>query len=216
MMKSRARRFHSACLMACQSEWSPAPAVAAPQATSGLPAQSQMFDGAIAKMHNKSNRRPVRIVEVTDVTRENETDAIDMGEVGVMMGRFRRFRLKYREPKLVEDPTTEQLSMLENLRKPPSPTAYVGFFMWGPHGTRTQGAMKFEGLLLALDGTLVRKQTRGPPDFITWKSYFVVFAIAMVMLDQCIPPELDANMELIVKFVARYGHSCSSIRRRLA
>ena len=42
-----------------------------------------------------------------------------------MLGRFRR--LKYRAPKPEENPIVEQLSVLKDLLKPPSPTSHVDF-----------------------------------------------------------------------------------------
>ena len=105
---------------------------------------------------------------------------MNTGDIDLMLARYRR--LKFRDPKPEEDPMIEQLSVLKDLLKPPSPSSYVDFCLWGPRGTRPQRAMKFDGLQLALDGTLVRKQTLGPPDFLTWRSCFVAYATAMIML----------------------------------
>lgn len=108
-------------------------------------------------MNANNTKRTVKIAEVTDATRADEAEVVDMGEIDTMLSRYRKFT--FRDPKPEEDPTVDQLSVLKDLLKPPCPIAYVDFCLWGPHGTRTQRAMKFDGLQLAMDGTLVRKQT---------------------------------------------------------
>ena len=202
MTKSRARRFHSACHAACLSEW--APVVEAPVAAPGpdWPALTE----ALVSFKDKPLGRRIKISEVADCTRSDEVPVVDLGEVDEMLSRYRR--LKHREPKPEEDPTMDQLACLKDLLKPPNPSSYVDFGIWGPHGLRTQRALKHEGLVLASDGTLVRRETKGPPDFMTWKSCYAVFSTAMIMLDQVMPPDLEAYAELIEKFVMRYGHSC--------
>ena len=146
----------------------------------------------------------MKMSEIADVTRSDDVAIISTSRVDDGIKLFTE--LMHRPPKPDEDPTQEQLSVLLELLQ--SDTCYVDMGLWRPHGNKTQKAMKFEGLVLTPDNQLARKQFHGPPDFAHWRACWKVFSTAMLMLDQCKPPVVDAYYEFIERLSNRYGHNC--------
>lgn len=207
LLKSRARRLLKACKLVLGLEWTAAATEQynldresnAPEAYRAAAAPAPAVTAAIV---NKT--RTMKMSEIADVTRSDDVAIISKARADDGIKLYAT--LMHRPPKPDEDPTQEQLSVLEERLH--SDTCYVDMGLCGRHGNRTQRAMKCEGLVLEPDNQLVRKQFHGPPDFAHWEACWRVFATVMLMLDQCLPPVLDAYYERIARFSNRCGHNC--------
>ena len=122
--------------------------------------------------------------------------------------RYRGFYRQYKkwthvDPKPSITPTRAQLSVLGAILATGS--CYVDMALWGAFQGRSARAMRCEGLIPGPDGTQVRADFKGPPDFTTWHQCFMVYMVAMIMLEQVLPPWLQAYIDIISEYNSLYG-----------
>ena len=101
-------------------------------------------------------------------------------------------------------PTRAQLSVLIAILA--GGTWYVDLALWGAYQNRAAKSMRCEGMVPGPDGTQVKADFRGPADFYSWHRCFLVCLVVMVMLDACMPPWLQAYVELVKEYYDLYGH----------
>ena len=124
---------------------------------------------------------------------------MDFSTHAACMARYKQVMHTKRIPEHCE-PTAAQLTVLQTLLTELN-VPYVDFAIWGPHANRITQALKGVGLTFNADMELVSEQFKGPPSFKHWKSCWMVFQTAMVMLGASPPPPLTAYMEMIEGFV---------------
>ena len=108
------------------------------------------------------------------------------------------------DPKPETTPTRTQLSVLQAILA--SGSCYVDMGRWGNFQGHAARAMKCEGQVPGPNGTTVRADFKGPPDFTAWQICFMVYMVAMVMLEQVLPPWLVAYIDIISEYNSLYGH----------
>ena len=109
----------------------------------------------------------------------------------------------YVDPKPEETPSPVQLSVLAVILL--SRTCYVDLALWGAFQGRAARAMRCVGMVPGPDNTWVHVDFKGPPDFACWRICFVVYVVAMIMLEQVLPPWLWAYVDFIAEFNTLYG-----------
>ena len=65
--------------------------------------------------------------------------------------------------------------------------------------------MRCEGMIPGKDGTLVKADFKGPPDYQAWLQCFLVYMVAMIMMDQGLTPWLQLHIDLIAEYNSLYG-----------
>jgi uncharacterized membrane protein YgcG len=145
----------------------------------------------------------VPINEVADTTLKREVAVMPMERYHLLYKNYKKWM--HMDPKEEHTPSPVQLSVLAAIIK--SGTCYVDLGLWGAHQGRTARAMRCEGLIPGPHGTMVHADFRGPPDFETWNACFIVYVVAMIMLEQVLPPWLFAYIDLIALYNGLYGRS---------
>ena len=143
----------------------------------------------------------VPINEVADTTQKREVPVMSAE-------RYRGYYRQYKkwthvDPKPSITPTRAQLSVLGAILATGS--CYVDMALWGAFQGRSARAMRCEGLIPGPDGTQVRADFKGPPDFTTWHQCFMVYMVAMIMLEQVLPPWLQAYIDIISEYNSLYA-----------
>ena len=100
-------------------------------------------------------------------------------------------------------PTRARLSVLGAILK--SGSCYVDMALWGACQNRSARAMRCEGLIPGPEGTQVRADFKGPPDYGAWLQCFTVYMVAMIMMEQVLPPWLQIYIDLICEYNTLYG-----------
>ena len=144
----------------------------------------------------------VPINEVADTTQKREIAVMSPEKYRVYYKQYRKWT--HVDPKPSITPTRAQLSVLLAILA--SGTCYVDMALWGAYQGRSARAMRCEGLIPGPEGTQVRADFKGPPDFDSWHQCFVVYMVAMIMLDQVLPPWLQTYIDFISEYNTLYGY----------
>ena len=122
---------------------------------------------------------------------------------------YRKFYKNYKkwchvDPEASITPSRAQLSVLDVILKGGS--CYFDLALWGSYQNRAARAMRCEGMIPGKEGKLVKADFKGPPDYQAWLQCFIVYMVAMIMMDQTLPPWLQRHISLIQEYNGLYGH----------
>ncbi|CAE8677873.1 unnamed protein product, partial [Polarella glacialis] len=138
--------------------------------------------------------RKLRLSSVVDQTLD--ADVVPLGRLAIQ-ATFMDYETKFgAEPRPDVEPTGDQLSALSQLTKSGS-VPYVDFSVFGPHGQRLLRKLVFESFSLSPAGDWQRRELPGPPDFETWWRCWLVYRVALLLLDVADPEILEAYGEHI-------------------
>ena len=98
-------------------------------------------------------------------------------------------KMEFKAPK-EERPTPGQLTALRHMVTVCF-IMYVDLAIWGPFHNRLRRKLAMQGLIPTGVGQFRRIEIRGPPDFDTWLSAFLVLKTALIMLGLVGPTILD-------------------------
>ncbi|CAE8649479.1 unnamed protein product, partial [Polarella glacialis] len=160
--------------------------------------------------------RKLRLSSVVDQTLD--ADVVPLGRLAIQ-AMFMDYETKFgAEPRPDVEPTGDQLSALSQLTKSGS-VPYVDFSVFGPHGQRLLRKLVFESFSLSPAVDWQRRELPGPPDFETWWRCWLVYRVALLLLDVADPETLEAYGEHIRGLRNTYVDSCEHfecVGRRLA
>ena len=149
------------------------------------------------------NGESVPINEIADTTQKREVPVMPHEKY---RGYYRNYKKwTHVDPKPEITPSRAQLSVLLAILAAGS--CYVDLALWGSYQGRAARAMRCEGFIPGPDGTQVRADFKGPPDYTCWHACFVVYMVAMIMLEQVLPPWLAAYIDIIAEYNSLYGPS---------
>ena len=149
--------------------------------------------GTSANNAAPANGESVPINEIADTTQKREIPVMTRDKYRSYYGNYKKWT--HVDPKPSITPSRAQLSVLLAILA--SGSCYVDLAFWGSYQGRAARAMRCEGLIPGPDGTQVRADFKGPPDYHCWHACFVVYMVAMIMLEQVLPPWLSAYIDII-------------------
>ena len=144
----------------------------------------------------------VPINEVADTTQKREVPVMSVDDYKVYYKNYKKYAHVDPTPDIT--PSRPQLSVLKVILG--TGTCYVDMALWGNYQNRSARAMRCEGTVPGPGGTQVRADFKGPPDHSAWVTCFTVYSVAMIMLDQVLPPWLIGYMKIIADYDALYGY----------
>ena len=152
--------------------------------------------------------RSVKLKDIVDGARSDEITAMSPDALDARRARY--IRLMHEPPSEEIEPTAEQLSALDHVIKGKC-TPYVDFSKWTQFNDRFLRLQQFCGLIFNNEGIMTKRELLGPPNIDVWVTCFMVFATAMIMLGQLLPPIIFRYRDHIIKLVKIFGHECWAI-----
>jgi len=137
----------------------------------------------------------VPINEIADTTQKREIPVMSHEDYRAFYKNYKKW--KHVDPKPEITPTRPQLSVLGAILR--SGSCYVDMALWGNYQGRMARAMRCEGMIPGPQGTQVRADFKGPPDYAAWLQCFTVYMVAMIMMEQVLPPWLEGYIDIIAE-----------------